>query len=511
MSEQDVIVVGCGPVGLVLTALLGKAGHSVLVLERYPGRYGLPRAASFDSETLRTMAALGLAPALLPGLHVQERYEWRNRQGELLIEQVCRSIGDSGWPDMATFHQPDLENALHELCRSLPSVELRFGTTVTAVNQQDDQVVVRTDTGEDFAARYVIGADGGNSFVREALGIGLDDLGFSEPWLVCDFKLRRPAEELGLPGALQIGDPDEPTTIITTGSGHQRFCFMLDTEADLDVERSKTRAWERVRRYLSTDDADLVRVADYTFRSLIAHQWRDRRVLLAGDAAHQMPPFLGQGLCSGIRDAGNIAFKLDWVLRGVHDSAVLDTYQTEREPHVRAITATSMRLGRQHTLRDPVLAAERDEELRTRRAALVEPDRIRLPGLGPGFFGPGGRTLSVQGRASNGRMTALLDELVGSGFRLLATEDALADIDPEAVSTAGITLVGLGAQAQGVVLSDVDGTHYDWLRSLGATAAVVRPDNYVLVSGQDAAEVSRRAIELLAPDAMVDQTGQQRM
>jgi 3-(3-hydroxy-phenyl)propionate hydroxylase/flavoprotein hydroxylase len=173
--------------------------------------------------------------------------------------------------------------------------------------------------------------------VRAALGIDQDDLDFAEPWLVCDFKLGRPADELGLPSLLQIGDPEEPTTIITTGAGHQRFCFMLD-EAYVGREFSDGETWQRVKQYLAPADADLVRVATCTFRSLIAQRWRDRRVLLAGDAAHQMPPFLAQGMCSGIRDAANLAFKLDLVLAGARETDVLDTYQSEREPHVRIIT-----------------------------------------------------------------------------------------------------------------------------------------------------------------------------
>ncbi|MEV8325977.1 bifunctional 3-(3-hydroxy-phenyl)propionate/3-hydroxycinnamic acid hydroxylase [Kitasatospora sp. NPDC056731] len=516
-ASAEIAVVGCGPVGMTLAALLSKAGHSVVVLERYPGLYGLPRAASFDGEIMRALQGLGLVDELAPTLRTQDAYEWRNGAGDLLIRQVFRNVGASGWADLYQFHQPDLETALHSLCTSMPNVDLRFGTTVTGLSQDRDQVTLNTSDGATFAARYVIGCDGGNSFVRNALGVEQDDLGFSEPWLVCDFTLRRPAADLGLPSMLQIGDPEGPTTVITTGAERQRFCFLLDDDDDFGRERAADGVWSRVDRYLSRDDADIARTATYTFQSLIARRWRDGRVLLAGDAAHQMPPFLGQGLCSGIRDALNIAFKLDLVLRGVRGAEVLDTYQSEREPHVRGVTATSMELGRQHTLRDPVLARERDRTLIVHRRALREPDRIRLPDLGPGLFASGGGRLSVQGRVSDGRRTGLLDDIVGGGFRLLVAEQALPLLNRAPLNDLGVTVVGFGPTATGTaapgaaapgtaapgaagtVVADPDGTHRRWLSDLGATAAAVRPDNYVYAAGPDAGTVANQLLALLTP------------
>lgn len=493
----EVAVLGCGPVGLTLAALLGKAGHSVVALERYPGPYGLPRAASFDGEIMRALAGLGLAGELESTLYAQEAYEWRNGSGDLLMRQECEAVGRSGWAELSMFHQPALENALHALCASLSTVDVRFGVTVTGLSQHRDQVALTTDGGTTVRARYVIACDGGNSFARQALGVEQDDLGFAEPWLVCDFALRRPAVELGLPSLLQIGDPAGPTTVITTGPARQRFCFMLDDTDDFDRERSEDRAWDRVRPYLSRDDADIVRVATYTFRSLVACRWRDGRVLLAGDAAHQMPPFLGQGMCSGIRDALNIAFKLDLVLRGIQGPGVLDTYQSEREPHVRSLVEKSIELGRQHTLRDPARARERDAELLARRAALPEPDRIRLPDLGPGLFGRGGGGLSVQGRVGDGTRTGLLDDIVGGGFRLLLTEEALPAVDLPALRLAGVTVVAFGSTAAETVVADHGGTHRRWLSGLGATAVAVRPDNYVFAAGPDAAVVAEELLALL--------------
>ncbi|MGW5625586.1 bifunctional 3-(3-hydroxy-phenyl)propionate/3-hydroxycinnamic acid hydroxylase [Streptomyces olivaceus] len=492
----DVVVVGAGPVGLTTAALLGQAGHSVMVLERFPGLYGLPRAASFDGETLRLLAGLGLAEKLWPTLHVQKALQWSNGAGEILLSMESQPVGDSGWPDLLTFHQPVLEQELHALCAALPTVEVRTGTTVTDLDQNGAEVRLTMAGNGTVHVRYVVGCDGGNSFVRETLGIGQDDLGFTAPWLVCDFLLRRPAEELGLPSALQVGDPAGPTTIITAGAGHQRFCFTLDS-TDLERESSEEQTWRRVARYLTPADADIVRVATYTFRSLVARRWRENRVLLAGDAAHQMPPFLGQGMCSGIRDAANLAFKLDLVLAGRLGPEVLDTYQSEREPHVRAVTNMSIDLGRQHTLTDHELARERDQMLRDRRDALQEPVRVRLPDLGPGLHGSGGGMLAPQGRADDGRHVGLLDDLAGGGFRLLVLESDLPAVDAATLRSAGITVIGIGESPGPGVVADVDGTYRRWFDELGATAVAERPDHYVLTAGLDTSKVTQELLRTL--------------
>ncbi|QJY50994.1 bifunctional 3-(3-hydroxy-phenyl)propionate/3-hydroxycinnamic acid hydroxylase [Pseudonocardia broussonetiae] len=498
-DEYDVAVVGYGPVGMATAALLGRAGHSVVVVERYGGLYNLPRAAIFDDETMRTFARLGIAERLLPTLHVQRNYEWRNGAGELLIEHDFAATGRSGWAEWYMMYQPELEESLDAVCRA-SGVEVRLGSAVTAVHQDADGAVLTTADGRSVTARYVVACDGGNSFVRRALDVGMDDYGFAEPWMVCDFRFTRPVD---LPTALQLGDPARPTSIISLGPRHHRFSFMLDDEGDFAVESAPEKVWARVADRLTPDDAELIRVATYTFRSLVAHRWRAGRILLAGDAAHQMPPFLGQGMCSGVRDGQNLAFKLDLVLRGAVDDALLDTYQPEREPHVRAVTEKGIELGRMQTIRDPGRAAERDRELLARRAAHQAPESIRFPGLGGGMLaagGPGRGALSEQGRVlgPDGR-TDLLDQVVGDGFHLLVADAHLAALDLPALAAAGVRVVGFGdrpGQQEGAtVVVDVDGTYRRWFDGLGAAAVAVRPDLYVFGASADAAPL---AAELLA-------------
>jgi 3-(3-hydroxy-phenyl)propionate hydroxylase len=495
-EQADVVVVGYGPVGMAMAALLGRAGHRVVVLERYAGLYNLPRAAIFDDETMRTFATLGIADGLLPKLHVQRNYEWRNGAGELLIEHDFAETGRCGWAEWYMMYQPYLEDALDELCRATAGVQVRLGCEVTAVEQHPDRVALTLADGERVEARYMIACDGGNSFVRDALDIEQDDYGFSEPWMVCDFRFRRPVD---VPTAMQVGDPRRPTSIISLGPEHHRFSFMLDGEEDFPRESAPDRVWARVADRLTPDDAELIRVATYTFRSLVAHRWREGRVLLAGDAAHQMPPFLGQGMCSGVRDAQNLAFKLDLVLRGVRAANLLDTYQTEREPHVRAVIEKGIELGRMHTIRDPDRAAERDRTMLARRAAAEAPESIRFPGLGPGLLTAGGGALSVQGIVDDGVRRDRLDQVVGDGFHVLVDVDALPQLDLAALADAGVQVVAFGERPGGPVVVDVDGIYRAWFAELGATAVAVRPDLYVFGAGTDPAALAAELLAAVTP------------
>ena len=322
--------------------------------------------------------------------------------------------------------------------------------------------------------------------------------------MVCDFAFRR---EVRIPMALQIGDPDGPTSIISLGPEHHRFSFMLDSEQDFAVQSRPDLVWSRVARYLNPDDADLIRVATYTFRSLVAHQWRSGRILLAGDAAHQMPPFLGQGMCSGIRDAQNLAFKLDLILRGRAQAELLDSYQLEREPHVRAVIEKGVELGRLQTVRDHAAAVERDRQLLARRAAHEAPEKMRFPGLQEGMLAssmtPARGELFIQGDVTSGDRSGRFDEVVGRGFVLLTSGAGYHELRRQgllaALEAAAVLVVEL-AEPQSVPgdgVQDATGAYTQWLSEHDCTAVVVRPDFYVYGSANGPQETAALARELL--------------
>lgn len=506
--DCDVAIVGYGPTGMALAALLGQHGRSVIVLERYNGLYNLPRAAAFDDETMRTFQKLGIAEKVLPGTNIQRGYVWVNGKNDILLDIEYDNPGRCGWPAQYMMYQPHLEDVFDGLVRSTKGIEVRQGVTVVMLREDDAGVIItgQTESGEEqtLRARYVVGCDGGNGFVRNHLDGKLDDLGFFENWLVCDFEMQRNVP--GLPSFRQICNPEQPVSIVNIGPRHHRFSFRLEPDADRGELVKPENVWPRVSAYLTPDDAKLIRVANYTFRSCIAERWRKGRIMLAGDAAHQMPPFLAQGMVSGIRDARNLAWKLDMVLSGSPDS-LLDTYQVEREPHVRFITGKAIELGRVQTMRDPEQAKERDARMIAARQANKKPDKLRYPPLQRGLIANDGDLLP-QGLVSTPERTALFDDIAGTGWQIVVADKAalraLTTEDLDAWHSLGgkETLFALNDMVGGGDLWDTNGVYGRWFAETGAVAAVVRPDSYVYGLAENPEELAallRSVVAALRP------------
>ena len=483
-ASVDVAIVGYGPVGQVLAILLGQRGWRVRVVERWPEAYALPRAVHFDHEVGRILQSAGVAEALAPRTVPASEYEWRNARGETLI-RFGRDTGPSlcGWPESSMFCQPELEQILDERARSLPNVTVERGVEAVGLRGDADGVTLdaRRANGvtAELRARFAVGCDGANSFVRERIGSGWHDLGFHFDWLVVDVLPSDP--RWSGPLNWQLCDPARPTTLVSGGPGRRRWEFMRLPHETLDELNGESAAWRLLAPWgVHPGNAKLERHAVYTFRARWADRWRNGRALLAGDAAHQMPPFAGQGMCAGLRDAANLAWKLDLVLREKASEALLDSYMTERAPHVSAMIQLSVALGRVICVADPAEAAARDARMTAEARERNGPAEAPLPPLGPGCFtagAPGAGELFVQAEVRRGGITGRFDDVVGRGFVLASpVGDPAAALAPE-LRAYFASLGGVSAHvAPGAEIDDVAGGYARWFASHGAAVALMRPD-----------------------------------
>jgi 3-(3-hydroxy-phenyl)propionate hydroxylase len=482
--DADVIVVGCGPVGASLAALLGLRGVHVIVIDRDLDIYPLPRAAHIDHQGLRLLQEIGALPDLRSKMLLNSGIDFVTADRQTLIRIPASEESVSGLPASMYFHQPEFDRRLREAARQLETVHMTLGAEMVGMLQSLDQVAVtvRTTDGayKTLTAQYVVGCDGAWSPTRETAGIHLDSLDFDERWLVLDLVLHD--EVKALPDrAVSVCDPGRPLTAIPMPDGRFRIEFQLFPDEDSETVLRPDSVQGIIADWLPTDAATIERTAVYNFHGLVAQPWRSGRAIVAGDAAHQMPPFLGQGMCSGLRDAANLAWKLAQVINRGAPAALLDTYELERSPHVRKIVESAVAYGRITCITDREEAAKRDRQWLADPRSAVARLPFRLPSLKPGpLVHKGGGELFIQPE-ENG---VLLDDVIGQGFLVLA-----ADTD------------ALGASAEwwsdqvGALVATVDAlpsshTLADWLEVRHARVAVVRPDRYVLATGRNLDDIT---------------------
>lgn len=488
--EFDVCIIGYGPVGASLANLLGRGGLKVVVLEREQSVYHLPRAVALDGEGMRLFQTMGLAAELLPKLNVSRNIRHVSADGKLLLLITRGGIGPEGWNNAYRFYQPELEGVLRDGVSRLRSVDVRVRSDAFALDEQEDNVRVRY---EDLASgvlrhvnvRYVVGCDGARSTVRRFMGAALQDLRSHERWIVLDMILDHPpagvpeaADETGrVIDAIQYCDPARPTTFVPMPGKRHRWEFMLMPHDDPAAIVQPERIYDLLRPWKIEPAASIIeRAVVYTFHSALSTKWRHSRLLLAGNSAHQMPPFLGQGMCSGLRDAANLAWKLRDVIAGDAPDELLDTYKSERIEHVRAYIELAVELGSVIQATDPEKAGQRDRDL------VANPTMLRplAPPLGRGLnrnAPPPAGTRARQPRLADGM---LLDDCVGYRFAVLATADlieALPAVMHAKLKTSDVALVAAEGEAAG------------YLAELATSAVVIRPDRYVLGVASNATEL----------------------
>lgn len=474
---RQVIIVGGGPTGIVAATLLAQYGIDALVLDRWREVYPRPRAVHLDDEVFRIIARLGIGdqfraisrPAL--GLRLLDN---RHR----VLAEFHRDSGCSanGYPQANMFDQPELEALLRDNIRRYPTVELRGDSEVTDVEPSEHGVrITYTDRGSGAVhvveAQYVLGCDGANSVVRSQIGSTMRDFDFNQRWLVVDIATTAELDQWD--GVHQVCDSHRAATYMRIGATRYRWEFQLlpgehaSEFESVDALRPLVAPWIGE---IGSAELTLVRVAEYTFRAQLADRWRSGRIFLLGDAAHLTPPFIGQGMGAGLRDAMNLAWKLAAVLAGQLPDVVLATYEQERKPHARAMIRLALLVGRAMT------GGGRMGEHARRR---VVPRLTKLPGLGAKVVDSRTPALRRSALVTRGRLAGALcpNPVVAEGSRF------------DDVVGSGFVLVTLGSPSRHPAAVDVHrvtpGGELDrWLRRGRASAALVRPDRTVMNSGE---------------------------
>jgi 3-(3-hydroxy-phenyl)propionate hydroxylase len=494
MTAEDVprvpvVVIGAGPTGVTVATLLAKYGVDCLVLDRWAQVYSQPRAVHLDDEVFRILARLGIADEFAaisrPALGLRLLDADMNTLAEFTRDT---GLSRNGFPQANMFDQPDLEALLRTNLKRYPRAELRGGVEVTDVaTDGGGRVRVtyadRTGGGEHTVeADYVLGCDGANSIGRARIGSSMTDLGFDQRWLVVDVATSADLDQWE--GVHQVCDPVRAGTYMRIGETRYRWEFRLldgETAADfstLDTLGPLIAPWVANVR---ADDLELVRVAEYTFRAQLADRWRRGRIFLLGDAAHLTPPFIGQGMGAGVRDAANLAWKLAGVLDGSLPADVLDTYEQERKPHAHHMIRLALGVGRSMTA---------GGELGSLVRRFVVPLLHRRPGLSAKVLDgktPALRRTALIRKSRTPRglagglcpnpivaAAARLDEELGDGFAVVATSV------PGPVQR---TLIEQRGAVLHVAGPDTELAH--WLRHGRATAAIIRPDRTVMQAGKD--------------------------
>lgn len=501
-NDAEVIIVGAGPVGLVLALLLAKQKRKVLVLERWEEHYPLPRAVAIAHEPLRTLVSVGFnKPELLERWGQDgQKFTFQDATGQTLIETTYERWAESGYAPMHAFSQPEIEAELNRLALAEPNITLRRSVEVVGVKDNGDNVTVEIADWDSIAMKIVgeglpsvqgaivVGCDGANSIVRKEMGHELIDYGFTRDWFVVDIDLKPGAPEL--PYATQHVDPKRPTTLISGGPGHRRFEFMLLEEDPTELV-SDEGAWKLLGEWeITPENATFVRQARYRFVARLLENWARGNLLLAGDAAHQMPPFLGQGFNSGIRDAANLAWRIEDYLSKRSSAATFSDYSAERYAQVKEVIDETVRAA-------GIICETNPERARVRNEKFLAKKRV-VPGLTTWVIKNGtlregdalaGR-LAFQAPEDGVGLQRELDSMRNGGPLLLLAPGIDSGVIDESVRSEWQELGGQVVGFDSAGLQNNHEAYAEWFDEEQVVAILMRPDFYIYGSAKESAEIA---------------------
>jgi len=531
----DVLVVGFGPAGATLANLLGLRGLDTLVVDKATAVYELPRAFALDHEIMRTFQNIGIADDVLPHTRPFTVSEYYGVDGQLIkrLGSVAPPY-PQGWAPNLVFSQPPVERVLRDAAARRTRVTVELGCELVALEPAHDRVAARLRAAggseRSVSARYVVGCDGAWSTVREATGLRYEDLGFDEPWLVVDLVVAEPALAKLPQVSIQYCDPARPCTYLVGPGNHRRWEISVLPGEDRRALEADAEVWRLLAPWLTPADATLWRRASYRFHALVASEWRSGRVLIAGDAAHQQPPFTGQGMCQGVRDVTNLAWKLERVLRRGAPDALLDSYTAERRSHVRRLTSVIKQIGTLIGERDPAKARARDARLLAESGGTIVtvPRQDLIPPLDAGCLSPlahpANGTLFPQPIVAHRTGATRLDDLTGNGLRIVVHDPLALDGDQrisqrtdaldgderilplvQALDATCVRLVppplpdtevAQSPTRRVLAVVETEGVLAAWFAKHECVAAIVRPDHYVYGVARDAATLGEQLLHL---------------
>ena len=350
MKKYDVAIVGFGPTGGTLANLLALQGFSILIIEKEKSFYPLPRAVHFDDEIMRVFQTIGITDKFLKHTIINKGTKFVNSKNRVVLDWPRpRSVTENGWYPSYRFHQPDLERKLRRRLKDFKKVSIMQNTKVNSLKEEKNSVKIcieniNNNKISEIRAKYIIGCDGARSTIRKQIKAKFQNLGFTQKWAVVDLILKKNKKELP-DRTIQYSNSKRPATYCRNVGKRRRWEFAINNNESEKKVLSNSYIWNFLKPWLKPSEALIERKTIYTFQSAISKKWKKGRVFLAGDAAHLMPPFMGQGMCAGVRDASNLAWKIAYCLKNNHSEKLLNTYQSERYSNVIEYIKTTVKMG----------------------------------------------------------------------------------------------------------------------------------------------------------------------